>query len=210
MTSRELWLRESVKLLKPRIQDLKFVFPDDDKWSISVGFPVVGLKAIGECWMPQASKDGVHQQIFISPVLEDPVEVLGVVLHEMLHAALPPTEGHGLVFTFAVRTLGLKGLPTATFVGPNTKLFDDLSELAMQLGPFPHIPLDPKLRPKKKKSKAKREPKWGTLKSVKYPEYQVKVLLETVDRGLPTDPWGETMIWKDQPVEESEEEASDE
>ncbi len=46
----------------------------------------------GECWKVEASAAG-RPEIFVSPMLADSVEVGAVLVHEVIHAALPDA-GH--------------------------------------------------------------------------------------------------------------------
>jgi hypothetical protein len=57
---------------------------------VSVGFGYdakrESAKILGQCWKTSASADFVNH-IFISPELDDTARVLGVLLHELIHAA---------------------------------------------------------------------------------------------------------------------------
>lgn len=94
---------------------------------------------IGECWNAKAVEDGVAA-IFVSPVLSDPVKVLAVLVHEMVHAARP-AAGHGSGFRDVAVAVGLEGPMRAT--EPGGVLQDTLGEIASKLGPYPHAAIDP-------------------------------------------------------------------
>lgn len=83
---------------------------------VSVGWPGLGRKAIGSCWHLKASGDG-HREIFISPVLEDGVQIVATLIHEMIHASLPDDAKHGKLFGKPARAVGLEGKLTATYAG---------------------------------------------------------------------------------------------
>lgn len=85
---------------------------------VSVGFTGGGArsKAIGECWTANASADS-HVEIFVSPALSDSVTILGVVAHELIHAAVGIEAGHGPRFAKPAKALGLEGKMTATRPG---------------------------------------------------------------------------------------------
>jgi len=100
---------------------------------------------LGECWPRElAGHDTAH--VFISPCLADPVDVLGTLVNELIHAALPPTVGHRRPFRKAALAIGLTGKMTATTVGPALEL--RLNALSKALGAYPHVPLDGRLGPK--------------------------------------------------------------
>lgn len=117
---------------------------------ISTGFPSKGAgrgnkQTIGQCWDATTIKDNICQ-IYISPVLIDPVKVLGVLVHELVHAAVGCKCGHKAPFRKAALALGLTGKMTATEESP--ELVERLTALAARLGPYPHAALDPTGRKK--------------------------------------------------------------
>lgn len=142
--NREHWLNELVLRLEPMLKDNGKKMP---KFRISCSFPATRARPsasksahrIGECWMPEASGDGTHE-MFISPLLDDPIKVADVVLHEMIHAVLPPKTGHKAPFARLAKNVGLTGKPTATEAGDKLKVV--LKELTDELGPYPHAALD--------------------------------------------------------------------
>ena len=88
---------------------------------VSCGWPVRGgasrrRAVIGQCFPTSLCQDGTAQ-IFISPRLSESIEVLGTLLHELLHAAVGCQYGHRQPFSQAARRVGLVGPPTATVVG---------------------------------------------------------------------------------------------
>src|SRR5215469_11478153 len=87
---------------------------------VSCGWPARGglgarKAVIGQCFSPTVCRDGVPQ-IFVSPRIEDSLDVLGVLLHELIHAAVGCQFEHGKVFAQAARRVGLAGPPTATTI----------------------------------------------------------------------------------------------
>lgn len=137
-TTREAWLQAAILGLRP---DFEPVAPLPDSLHVSVGFPSrgglsqKGSKTIGECWNGCCSADGAPH-IFISPLLADPCRVLDVLVHELIHAALPIGTGHKGPFKRAMLALGLTGKPTATTAGP--ELTGRLNGLISEIGPYPH------------------------------------------------------------------------
>lgn len=94
------------------------------------------LRRVGECHSKVLSKSGVFE-IFVSPVLDNPLEVAGTVCHELAHIAAGIEAGHGYGFQKVCKRLGLtKGKPTQ--VMPGAILNERLDKIIAQLGPYPH------------------------------------------------------------------------
>lgn len=139
--TREEWLNLAIGKLAPILRDANLALPTV---KISVGFPsrkalASSNRRIGECW----HHEGIGQEnshIFISPVLSDTIEILGVVIHELLHAALPPKTKHNKTFALAASRCGLEGKPTATTVGDKLRMH--LNAILAELPDYPHIAFD--------------------------------------------------------------------
>lgn len=103
---------------------------------ISFGFCSTGRKSkrIGECWSAEASTDGARE-MFIVPTLTDTGVILATVLHELVHAALPPTAKHGPLFKKLATAAGLEGKMTATVAGEALKAH--FAEWVAEHGPCP-------------------------------------------------------------------------
>ena len=73
-TTRELWLQNAVDLVSPIFKNKGYTIP---KVQVSCGFPSTGNKSkhVGQCWGKSSTNDGTNQ-LFISPVLDEPVQVL--------------------------------------------------------------------------------------------------------------------------------------
>jgi hypothetical protein len=117
---------------------------------VSCGWPINGgggqkNVTIGECFPPTMCADGVAQ-IFISPRLSDSVQVLGTLLHELIHASFNGRFGHQKEFSQAARKVGLAGPPTATVVGP--QLLPFLQEYVSRVGVYPHAAIVPRVKDK--------------------------------------------------------------
>ncbi len=137
VANREQWLGDAVNALRPMFVKTGQSVPDKARvscsWPSSKGLP--GKKqAIGECWQPESSGDG-HVEIFISPILGDPVKALDVLAHELCHAACPG-DGHKGKFPKTAKAIGLIGKMTATTAGP--ELTERLQRIADNIGPYPH------------------------------------------------------------------------
>jgi hypothetical protein len=74
-SNREAWRLAVVQLLKPIFEAKKHIVPDDCQ--VSCGFASTGMRShhMGQCWS-RRSCSNERNQIFISPVLGDPVHVL--------------------------------------------------------------------------------------------------------------------------------------
>ena len=96
----EVWLHEAVELMRPRFAAAGYVIPPVH---LSVGFSVYGYRVntkrliFGTCSSRKMDKDGINQ-IFISPVLDDPIQVLSTLAHELVHAIDDCKHSHGPVF----------------------------------------------------------------------------------------------------------------
>lgn len=148
--TREAWLNAAIEALRPLFTQLAAVdLPAEVR--VSCGFPGGGSarKRIGECWPTKAS-DGVAQ-VFVSPVLDDPIQVLGTLVHELIHAWDDCKNGHKRPFSRVARAMGLEGKMTATTVGDELRAV--LAEIAGELGPYPHAALDLGLRVKKQSTR---------------------------------------------------------
>ncbi|OYV24709.1 MAG: hypothetical protein B7W99_00855 [Rhodospirillales bacterium 20-58-10] len=137
--SREAWLRAATDALRAHYQTAGYPLPHDVRFSI--GFPSTGRKgrAIGEHWHSVASADA-HHEIFIRADQADPVQVLGILTHELVHAAVPLGSGHGRVFKKAALAVGLEGRMRHAL--PGAVLSARLAEIAAELGPLPHAALN--------------------------------------------------------------------
>jgi hypothetical protein len=133
--TREEWLNEAAVTLNKMIGEKTDLKPAK-KVLVSAGWPRRdrGGRVIGQCFMGKASMGTNH--VFISPTLSDPVTVLHVLLHELVHAADDCQSQHKGPFTKAIRALGLIGKPTATVAGPD--LTPVLKALSKDLGLYPH------------------------------------------------------------------------
>jgi hypothetical protein len=145
--ARHAWLESAATYCAALLADVDCNVPA--KVRVSVGWTGNGAKskAIGECWSPVASADQ-HAEIFISPRLSDSVEILGVVAHELIHAAVGHEAGHKAPFARPAKALGLVGKMTATVPGDElTALFKQWLEVN---GDYPAGNLSPMDNGKKK------------------------------------------------------------
>ena len=162
------------------------------KLQCSCGFPYKSKEAIGQCWSPSLSADGTTQ-VFVSPCQDEPVRVLDILLHELIHAAVGTNEGHKGEFKKVAVALGLRGKMTATRAEPGTELHGKLSRIARELGPYPHKALNKNTGTEKKKKEKKGG--WVRLMSETENEYRVVISPRQLEEhGVPRDPWGDEMV----------------
>lgn len=191
LPTREDWLRRAVAEMAAWLPEVGESL-DPHIAPISCGFPKGrhgAGRAIGECYHPGACPGAEElRPIFICPTLEKPNEVLAVVLHEIVHAALPKEVAHKKRFKDAVFGLGLTGKATATVCEPGSDLDKRFDALVEKLGPYPHSAMG--LRRKVVKGAG-----WPRYKSVNEEAYKVLVSPKMLEEhGAPLDPWGDEMV----------------
>lgn len=133
--TREEWLQRAVPVLIDLLRGVgapAFAVPQ-----VSVGFPSrralsAKNRAIGQCWTIPGDR---ASHIFVSPVLAEPLDVLAVLLHELIHAAVPKA-GHKGEFRTLAKATGLIGKMTSTEAGP--ELLKRLNVLLSEIGAYPH------------------------------------------------------------------------
>ena len=134
--NREEWLTTLAKSVEVLFREYSL-----EKYKLTCGWPsrfATGLKMrrVGECHSKVLSKSGIFE-IFISPTIDTPLEVAGIVCHELAHIAAGIKEGHGPKFQKVCKFLGLtKGKPTQ--VMPGKFLNERLTKEVAKLGPYPH------------------------------------------------------------------------
>lgn len=160
-STREAWLLGLTQLLESTFKTAGAPIPrhqvkahhrtaDGLNVRFSCGWPSTNRKKrIGECWSKTASRDG-HYEIFISPLLEDPLKVAAVVVHELCHAAVDTKCGHKGPFKTLATKIGLEGPMTSTYAGEPLKA--KLATMIEQLGPYPHAELMDRDPEKKKQT----------------------------------------------------------
>lgn len=203
--SRESWLKNAASLLRPYFTECGYNLPDNMRFAI--GFPSTGRKSkrLGELWHGTTSADGSYE-LFIRADIAEPVEVLGILVHQLVHSVLPTDAGHGKLYREAAQKLGLIG--KMRDARPGSLLSAKLVEIAETLGPLPHARLNIERGPNDK-GPADRPKKQGTrlLKAVCPAPgcgYTVRITAKWVTEiGLPLCPKHEAMN-VDSPSDENE------
>lgn len=137
--TREAWLRAATDDLRPHFAKFGLAVPEAIRFSIA--FTSQGKKGAvaGEVWPAGATDDG-HCELIVRADFADPMDVLGILVHQLVHASLPPETKHGKPFRDAALRLGLEG-PMRNAL-PGAILRERLNELAASLGPLPHARLN--------------------------------------------------------------------
>ena len=145
---RAVWLRHAADGLRVDFANVGLPLPS----TIRFGFSTKGngTQATGECWHSPASADGAYE-IFIRADQDDPLTILGILVRQLVHAALPAEESHGKRFKAATQKIGLVGKMRSAM--PGHLLQSRLKLLLEELGPLPHASLDLSWSPFEKKKK---------------------------------------------------------
>lgn len=191
-STREAWLHAAVEAVKPWFQEQGYTVPD--KLQLSFSLPKGNVKMIrGQCWDPICSDDGTVN-IMISPLQDDPFQVVSTLIHELAHASVGCDHGHKKPFVECGRKMGLEGKAKSMALPEEGEAADRARKLLEELGPLPHSPLI--LRGKKAKV---RPPAggWVKLVSTVEPDYILRISPVAYRHGPPVDPWGKPMVEED-------------
>jgi hypothetical protein len=133
--SREDWLRAATDELRPMFAAAAATLPTDIHFSIAFTFGGGRSKAIGEAWDPTASDDG-FANIIVRADRHEPVDVLAILVHELVHTAVGVSVGHGKQFKRLALAVGLVGKIRSTQAGEPLKV--ELAKVIETIGPLPH------------------------------------------------------------------------
>ena len=137
--TREAWLIAAVELLRPLFLEKGYNLP---RVRVSCGIPATSRRgsAVGQCWPSSATDDGANE-IYISPVYADPVEVLDTLVHELVHAVDDCRHRHGPEYKAIALKMGLQGKMREASAGPllRERLAKIAVELSARVGPYPHV-----------------------------------------------------------------------
>ena len=144
--NRETWLNLMIDKSVPLFDEAGFKISDiREKLKASCSV-MVGMRkskkfnAIGQHLPTEWNKDSNHE-LLISPVLEDEITVVGVLIHEMVHAIQRHLYGndvqpHGKEFRTIALAVGLQGKMTATTESPELKI--KIEKWIKEVGKYPH------------------------------------------------------------------------
>ncbi|HUY68956.1 MAG TPA: transcription elongation protein SprT [Alphaproteobacteria bacterium] len=138
-TTREGWLQAAANELRPYFEKHGYSVPENIR--LAIGFPSSGKRGhkMGECWHSNFSADR-HYEIIIRNDLDDPVEILGQLVPQLIHAYLPLEAKNGKAFRDVALRIGLKG--SMRRPSPTLVLKERLQAIVANLGPLPHAKLD--------------------------------------------------------------------
>jgi hypothetical protein len=145
--TREEWLQYATNMIRADMLTLGVVIP---MVKVSCSWPGGGdsQKRIGECWPRGASKANVNE-LFVSPRIEDPAKVLGILAHELAHAVDDCKHGHNKEFAAVCAQMNLIGKPTQAM--PHESVCEAWAAvMTAAYGAYPHQTLDKSQSPVKK------------------------------------------------------------
>ena len=144
--NRETWLNLMIDKSVPLFDEAGFKISDiRDKLKASCSV-MVGMRkskkfnAIGQHLPTEWNKNANHE-LLISPVLEDEITVVGVLIHEMVHAIKRHLYGndvkpHGKEFRAIALAVGIEGKMTATTESP--ELAEKIKKWVSEIGKYQH------------------------------------------------------------------------
>ncbi|MBU3725742.1 MAG: SprT family zinc-dependent metalloprotease [Burkholderiaceae bacterium] len=139
--TREAWLLFAVGHIAPIFTEAGYSIP---RVRVACAIPSTARRgsAVGQCWPTSRSQDQVNE-IYISPVHADPVEVLDTLTHELVHAVDDCKNRHGAEFKKIALAVGLQGKMREASAGPalRSRLQTIAATLIAELGPYPHAKL---------------------------------------------------------------------
>src|SRR5215831_18049966 len=132
MMTREDWLDQAIRKITPIFTETGIQLPANMRSICAVYEYGKRPKMIGQC-VPLRCTKTMH--ILISPALTAPCEIAGIIVHELVHAALNCEHGHQKPFQDLASKVGLKEpWPCAS---PGDTLTKRLQDLAGTLGSYP-------------------------------------------------------------------------
>lgn len=141
--TREEWLTAATEELRPVFGAVGKPLPANIR--MSCGFPSTAKRsgAIGECWADTASADKTFE-VLISPVLDDPLRVFDVLVHELCHATAGAMN-HGVAFQAAAKSVYLvpigPGSQPWKSTGRSPEFDEAFAGIVRSLGAYPHAKL---------------------------------------------------------------------
>lgn len=153
-TEREPWLAAASVAIQHSVftrAGIEAAQWEQRRYRVACGFPIgyrgsrSGKVTLGQAFDPSISADGTVE-VFINPILDKPLDVLAVLVHELGHVWAGIQCGHRGEFARIARAVGLVGPLTSTVAGE--QLAADLAQIAAMLGAYPHAKVDPNARKK--------------------------------------------------------------
>jgi hypothetical protein len=137
----EAWLEHAVELYRPFFETGGHQIPPV---LLSVGFADDGYKpsrkknTLAICYSKGFSPDGINQ-IIITPLRTEPLDLLWLLGHELIHAVDDCAHGHGKVFDEIAHSVNYWPNKKATIM--DLMKFDEkMAVMAKELGRYPRSP----------------------------------------------------------------------
>jgi hypothetical protein len=137
----EVWLDQAVEYFKPIFMKGGYQIPPI---ALSVGFADDGYKphrksnTAAICYAKQCSAEGINQ-IIITPLRTEPLDIIWLLCHELIHAVDDCVHGHGAVFHEIAYSVGYWPCKKSTM--KEMIQFEELSiDIASKLGRYPRAP----------------------------------------------------------------------
>ena len=148
---REQWLTRAAHIIQDELitPNLPAGHQIQNPFRVSVGFPPrsrANTKTLAVCIKSTASADQ-HNEIFVTPAMDDSIEILASLVHELVHQADDCQSGHQNFFARVARRVGLEGKLTATHAGQELQQY--LQTIVDDLGNIPHAKIDLSIAKKK-------------------------------------------------------------
>jgi len=145
--TREQWLLLAVEALKPIFKTKAgAILPKNIKCTMSFPLGRSANKVIGQC-LSESISAGKKIEILINPTQSDPIQVVAILAHELIHAWDGNKNGHRGPFVRTAKAFGFVSPWTNTPMGPELKA--ELTALVRKLPKFPHSEVTPKSPQKK-------------------------------------------------------------
>ena len=140
--TREEYLMAGKKELSKLFKQAGHTVPKDVK--VTMSLPTKNarpskIQTIGQCFARSASDGGINE-ILITPLLNNSVDVLAVLTHELVHAIDDCENGHKTPFKRIAEAVGLEGKMTNTKAG--AELTEKIKAIVKKLGRYPHKKLN--------------------------------------------------------------------
>jgi hypothetical protein len=139
--NREEWLQQMVEELRPYFTEAGVTLLE--KIHVSCGWPskraTSKKQATGQCFSRRMST-GEFNEIFISPIKSDGIEVAAILTHELIHAADDCLNAHKDKFIQYAKAVGLQKPWTETH--PTERLVTVLESAIKKIGKYPHPAID--------------------------------------------------------------------
>ena len=189
--TREEWLNAALSELREHVFTANgVVWKPDLKIRVSCGWPPskalsTKRRTIGFCHTREQSKDQTSE-VFVSPFIDDSLEVLATEAHEIIHAIDNCKSHHKGFFLKTMKEIGLEGKPTATHA--SSDMIVRLNGIIGRIGTYPHSTLNPASRDKKQTTR---------MVKAECPEcgYVIRTTRKWIDEaGLPVCPCGARFV----------------